>query len=57
MMRTFQATIKERSGSTLKPTYTANDDFWKWHEPYSFLVRFWGLDKPDVESYEIREIT
>lgn len=55
-MREFRATIKEKSGAVVKPSYMADDDFWKWNEPKPFLVNFWGLKNADVESYELYEI-
>ena len=55
-MRTYRATIKETNGAVLHPEYMASDDFWKYNDPISFLKKFWGLDDPDVESWEIEEV-
>lgn len=49
MQRQFELTIKEKGGAVLHPTYMGDVD-------ESFLVGFFGLDNPDVESYEIREV-
>ena len=55
-MRTFGATIKEKEGAVVNPTYMADDDFWKWNEPKPFLINFWGLENADVEDYTLYEI-
>lgn len=48
MQRLFKLTIKEKGGAVLHPSYVGDVD-------HAFLVRFFGLDNPDVESYEIHE--
>lgn len=48
--RHFELTIKEKGGAVLHPSYMGCVD-------EDFLVGFFGLDSPDVESYEIKEIT
>lgn len=55
-MRVFKAKIKEVSGHYVTPEYMADDDFWRWHEPKTFLTKFWGLEEPDVVSYELFEV-
>ena len=55
-MVTYEATIKEKCGAVLHPTYMASEDFWKWNEPIPFLKKFCGLDNPDVESWSIKKI-
>ncbi len=52
-MRYFELTIKERGGAVLHPSYSGDMG----SDPEAFLTRFFGLDEPDVESYEIREVT
>lgn len=49
-------TIKEKSGSVLTPSYSAGEEFWKYHEPVGFLTDFFGLKDPDVESYDIQQV-
>lgn len=50
--RHFELTIQEKGGAVLHPSYIGDvgENFEK------FLTGFFGLDKPDVESYEIREV-
>ena len=48
-MRHFNLTIREKGGAVLHPSYVGDVD-------EAFLVRHFGLDEPDVESYEIREV-
>lgn len=48
MQKVFKLTIKEKGGAVLHPSYVGDVD-------EAFLVRFFGLDNPDVESYEIHE--
>ena len=55
-MKTYRATIKEKSGAVLHPEYMASDDFWKWNDPIPFLKKFWGLDDSDVVSWKIEEV-
>lgn len=52
MQRHFELTIKEKGGAVLHPSYDGDvpEDYEK------FLVGFFGLDSPDVESYEIHEV-
>ena len=47
--RHFELTIKEKGGAVLHPSYMGCVD-------EEFLVDFFGLNNPDVESYEITEI-
>ena len=49
MQRHFEITVKEVGGAVLHPSYMGDVD-------EAFLVKFFGLDSPDVESYEIREV-
>ena len=49
MQRQFELTVRENGGAVLHPSYIGDVD-------EKFLVGFFGLDKPDVESYEIREV-
>ena len=49
MQKHFEITVKERGGAELHPSYVGDVD-------KAFLVKFFGLDEPDVESYEIREV-
>ena len=49
MQKHFELTIKERGGAELHPSYMGDVD-------KQFLIDFFGLDKPDVESYEIHEV-
>lgn len=52
MQRHFELTIREKGGAMLHPSYMGDvpEDYTK------FLTGFFGLDNPDVESYEIREV-
>ncbi len=51
-MRHFKARIKERGRDTvLTPEYLGDDNTDK-----VFLIKFWGLEEPDVEWYEIEEV-
>ncbi len=47
--RHFEATIVEKGGHVLKPSFVGDVD-------EEFLIKFWGLNEPDVESYELKEI-
>ena len=53
MQVTWEAKIKEagRPG-VLTPTYTGDDS----EVTREFLIKFWGLNEPDVESYELKRI-
>jgi hypothetical protein len=53
MQVTWEAKIKEagRPG-VLTPTYTGDDS----EVNREFLIKFWGLNEPDVESYELKRI-
>ena len=50
-MRHFEITIMEKGGAVLHPSYEGSVD----GDPRAFLVKFFGLEEPDVESYEITE--
>lgn len=52
MQRHFELTIKEKGGAVLHPSYMGDVG----EDAERFLTDFFGLDKPDVESYEIREV-
>jgi len=47
--RYFELTTKEKGGAVLHPSYAGCVD-------EDFLVDFFGLNNPDVESYKINEI-
>lgn len=49
-MKHFTATIKEKDGSVLHPSYIGDVD-------EDYLVKFWGLDRDDVVEWEIKEVT
>lgn len=51
MQRLFELTIREKGGAILHPSYMGDVG----EDAEKFLTCFFGLDKPDVESYEIRE--
>ena len=49
-MKHWQLTVKEKGNdSLLHPSYIGNVD-------EEYLVKFFGLDKPDVEWYKIEEV-
>ena len=49
--RHFEARIKEVGNDhILTPSYSGCVD-------KAFLIKFWGLDAPDIEWYEINEVT
>lgn len=50
--RHFELTIKEKGGAELHPSYMGDVG----ENAEKFLTGFFGLDNPDVESYEIREV-
>lgn len=52
MQRHFELTIREKGGAILHPSYMGDvpEDYKK------FLIGFFGLDNPDVENYEIKEV-
>lgn len=52
MQRHFELTIKEKGGAVLHPSYVGDVG----DNPKKFLTGFFGLDNPDVESYEIHEV-
>lgn len=52
MQRQFELTVKEKGGAVLHPSYTGDVG----EDAEKFLTGFFGLDKPDVESYEIHEV-
>ena len=52
MQRHFEITVKEKGGAVLHPSYMGDVG----ENPKKFLIAFFGLDKPDVESYVIREV-
>ena len=48
-MKHFTAKIKEQGNShILTPSYTGDVD-------KEFLIKFWGLNEPDIEWYTIEE--
>lgn len=50
-MVTYKATIKEVGRETLlTPTYTGEN------VTREFLIKFWGLEEPDVEWYKIERV-
>ena len=49
MQRHFEITVKEKGGAVLHPSYIGDVN-------EAFLIKFFGLDNPDVESYDIREV-
>ena len=55
-MRTFRAKIHETDGHYVEPEYMADDEFWRWRDPKTYLIGFWGLREADVESYELYEV-
>ena len=53
MQVTYEARIKEKGNQhVLTPSYTGDSDTVN----EEFLIKFWGLNVPDVESYEIIKI-
>lgn len=52
MQRLFKLTIREKGGAILHPSYMGDVG----EDAEKFLTGFFGLDKPDVESYEICEV-
>ena len=58
-MVTWKATIKERGNANiLTPSYTFSEDLYEQNEELTrkFLIKFWGLEQPDVEWYELKKI-
>ena len=63
-METWQATIKEKGNpNLLTPVYMVcdmfgfiSDDKNREEMTKSFLVRFWGLDNPEVEWYKLERL-
>ena len=51
-MMTITATIKERNGHILTPSYTVDEAIGR-NLPNKFFIEFWGLDQPDVEEYTL----
>ena len=49
-MKHFKATIKEKSGAVLHPSYIGDVN-------KEYLIKFWGLDNDDVEEWTIEEVT
>lgn len=47
--RLFKLTIREKGWAVLHPSYLGDVD-------EKFLVRFFGLEDDDIESYEIEEV-
>ena len=47
--RHFEATIVEKGGHVLHPSYVGNVD-------EEYLIEFWGLNEPDVVVYVLKEI-
>lgn len=52
MQRHFELTIKEKGGAVLHPSYMGDVG----EDAEKFLTSFFGLDRPDVESYKIHEV-
>lgn len=53
MQVTWEATIKEKGNpSVLTPSYTGDAET----VTREFLIDFWGLNDPDVESYELHQV-
>ena len=52
MQRHFEMTVREKDGSVLHPSYVGEVG----EDADKFLRGFFGLDNPDVESYEIQEV-
>ena len=53
MQVTWEARIKEKGNpSVLTPSYTGDAET----VTREFLIDFWGLNDPDVESYELRQV-
>ena len=55
-MTTYMVTIRETSGEVLTPSYSASEEFWAYNDPREFLTQFFGLEKPDVEGYDIQRV-
>ena len=53
-MVTFEATIKEKGGAVLHPTYTVPNEDAKYKDK-RFFIDFWGLNNDDVEEWEIEK--
>lgn len=49
--RRFKVTIKERCGSVLHPEYCGDE-----HTTRQSIIKFFGLDQPDVEDWSIEEV-
>lgn len=53
MQVTWEAKIKEKGNpSILTPSYTGDSET----VTREFLIDFWGLNNPDVESYELNQV-
>ena len=53
MQVTWEAKIKEKGNpSILTPSYTGDSET----VTREFLINFWGLNNPDVESYELNQV-
>lgn len=61
----WQATIKERGNNhLLTPLYSMTNDMFghikderqRKYEMRKFLIKFWGLDNPDVEWYKLEKV-
>ena len=53
MQVTWEAKIKEKGNpSILTPSYTSDSET----VTREFLIDFWGLNEPDVESYELKQV-
>ncbi|MCX4285035.1 hypothetical protein [Duncaniella dubosii] len=50
-MFTYEITVKERNGHILHPSYSSPNEVSR-----SFLIDFFGLNEPDVESYSIKKV-
>ena len=53
MQVTYEARIKEKGNPhVLTPSYTGDSETVN----EEFLIQFWGLKNPDVESYELIKV-
>ena len=53
MQVTWEARIKEKGNpNVLTPSYTGDDST----VTREFLIKFWGLNESDVESYKLNKV-
>ena len=50
-MKHFKITVKETNGYIVTPEYMGDDDV-----DEEFLIKFFGLEEPDVVWYKIEEV-